>query len=284
MMNQLKAKKQIETFLIEDLGERDLSSMIFETTKQVKGSFVAKETGIFVGTCILKWVFELLGGNVEVNLKKQDGEQVVKGDIIAEVTGNVQSLLSGERVILNLIGRMSGIATLTHVAINSLDDATIKICDTRKTMPGLRLFDKYAVTCGGGSNHRFGLYDAVMLKDNHIASAGGIEQAVCLAKSKVGHTIKIEVETETVQQVKEAVMAGADIIMFDNCPPEEIKKRIKLVPDTIVTEASGGITLENLSAFKGCGVHYISLGFITHSAGVLDISFNIEGGVKVWTS
>ena len=279
-MNRLKAMRQIESFLIEDIGDRDLSSMIFKKNEQIKGRFTAKADGIFAGREVVGWVFEHLGGDVEVSLKKQDGEHVAKGDLIAEVVGSVQSLLSGERVILNLLQRMSGIATMTRLAVETLADETIKICDTRKTMPGLRMFDKYAVICGGGSNHRSGLYDAVMLKDNHIAYAGSIQKAVQLAKEKVGHTVKIEVETETEAQVIEAVKAGADIIMLDNCSPEQIKKRIPLIPDGIITEASGAITLENLSTFKGCGVHYISLGFMTHSVKALDISFNVEGGIK----
>ena len=176
---------------------------------------------------------------------------------------------------------MSGIATATKNAVNLLDDPNIRICDTRKTIPGLRIFEKYAVTCGGGFNHRVGLYDGVMLKDNHIAFAGGITQAVNLVRSKMGHMVKIEVETENEKQIIEAVEAGADVIMFDNRTPAEIKEFSKIVPKHIITEASGGISIKNIADFKGCGVNYISMGSLTHSAMPLDISFNSTEGNKL---
>ncbi|MCL1948757.1 MAG: carboxylating nicotinate-nucleotide diphosphorylase [Turicibacter sp.] len=282
-MNQLKAKKAIESFLLEDLGEQDLSSSIFDKDAEGVGTFVAKSDGVLSGVQIIEWAYQLLGGNFSVKYGKKDGDSLKKGDIIATVKGSIPTLLMGERVILNLMQRMSGIATLTKRAVDQLNSGVTQIADTRKTMPGLRQFDKYAVTCGGGKNHRFGLYDAVMLKDNHIAYAGSIEKAVAAARAKVGHTVKIEVETETEAQVVEAVKAGADIIMLDNCPPEVIKERIKLIPASIITEASGGITLDNLHTFKDSGVGYISLGCLTHSVMALDISFNLEGGTKTWT-
>lgn len=176
-----------------------------------------------------------------------------------------------------MIQRMSGIATMTRQAVECLVGSNIKICDTRKTIPGLRLFDKYAVTCGGGYNHRFGLYDAVMLKDNHIAYAGSIEKAVQMIKAKIGHTVKIEVEVESKAQVEEAVKAGVDIIMLDNCQIADINDFLTLIPNTIITEASGGINLNNLSQYRHCNLDYISLGCLTHSTSALDISFNIEG-------
>lgn len=282
-MNQLKAKKMIESFLLEDMGEIDLSSSIFDKDAEGVGTFVAKSDGVLAGVQVIAWTYELLEGSTEVHLHKADGERLKKGDLIATVKGPIKTLLTAERVILNLMQRMSGIATLTRQAVDNLNSDTTKICDTRKTMPGLRHFDKYAVTCGGGFNHRFGLYDAVMLKDNHIAYAGSIENAVKAVRERVGHTVKVEVETETEAQVIEAVKAGADIIMLDNCPPHLIKERLKLIPDSIITEASGGITLENLQTFKDCGVGYISLGCLTHSVTALDISFNLEGGTKTWT-
>jgi len=282
-MNQLKAKKAIEAFLLEDLGEGDLSSSIFEDGATGIGTFVAKADGVLAGSMIIQWAYELLGGTFEVCFEKQDGDVLKRGDVIATVKGSIPTLLSAERVILNLMQRMSGIATLTKKAVEALNSDVTKICDTRKTMPGLRHFDKYAVTCGGGKNHRFGLYDAIMLKDNHIAYAGSIEKAVKAARDKVGHTVKIEVETETEGQVAEAVKAGADIIMLDNCPPEIIQERLKLIPSSIITEASGGITLENLQTYGNCGVGFISLGCLTHSVTALDISFNLEGGTKTWT-
>jgi len=279
-MNQIQAKKVIESFLLEDIGTGDVSSSIFPPTSIAKGTFIAKAEGVFVGNKIIEWVYECLGANVAIQMFKQDSDMIKKGDIIATVEGSVTALLTGERVILNLIQRMSGIATMTREAVTKLEPDRTKICDTRKTMPGLRMFDKYAVGCGGGYNHRFGLYDAVMLKDNHITHAGSIMRAVNMIRQKVGHMMKVEVEVETKEQVLEAVAAGSDVIMLDNCPPEKIRELIKFIPDTIITEASGGITLSNLSEFRNCGLDYISLGCLTHSVVALDISFNIEGGEK----
>jgi nicotinate-nucleotide pyrophosphorylase (carboxylating) len=273
-MNTLKAKKMIEQFLLEDIGEGDLSSIhIFPINERTTGKVLAKADGVIAGTELIEITYKLLHEDIKVTLHVNDGESVQAGQLLAEVEGPVQVLLSGERVMLNLLQRMSGIATLTSKAIETLNDEKIKLVDTRKTMPGLRLFDKYAVTCGGGANHRFGLYDAVMLKDNHIAYAGSIKNAVDSLRNKLGHMVKIEVETENKDQVLQAIEAGADVIMFDNRTPDEIKEFVKLVPETIVTEASGGITLDNLASFQNCGVNVISLGCLTHSAKALDISF-----------
>lgn len=273
-MNTLKAKKMIEQFLLEDIGEGDLSSIhIFPMHERTTGKVLAKADGVIAGTELIEITYKLLHEDITVTLHVKDGESVQAGQLLAEVEGPVQVLLSGERVMLNLLQRMSGIATLTSKAVETLNDERIKLVDTRKTMPGLRLFDKYAVTCGGGANHRFGLYDAVMLKDNHIAYAGSIKNAVDSLRNKLGHMVKIEVETENKDQVLEAIEAGADVIMFDNRTPDEIKEFVKLVPETIVTEASGGITLDNLASFQNCGVNVISLGCLTHSAKALDISF-----------
>jgi nicotinate-nucleotide pyrophosphorylase (carboxylating) len=273
-MNTLKAKKMIEQFLLEDIGEGDLSSIhIFPMHERTTGKVLAKADGVVAGTDLIEITYKLLHDDIKVTLHVKDGESVRAGQLLAEVEGPVQVLLSGERVMLNLLQRMSGIATLTSKAVETLNDEKIKLVDTRKTMPGLRLFDKYAVTCGGGANHRFGLYDAVMLKDNHIAYAGSIKNAVDSLRNKLGHMVKIEVETENKDQVLQAIEAGADVIMFDNRTPDEIKEFVKLVPETIVTEASGGITLDNLASFQNCGVNVISLGCLTHSAKALDISF-----------
>ena len=273
-MNTLKAKKMIEQFLLEDIGEGDVSSIhIFPMKERSIGRVVAKANGVICGIDLIEVTYKLLHEDIKVTCHVADGEFVTQGQLIAEVEGPVQVLLSGERVMLNLLQRMSGIATLTANAVETLNDDHIKIVDTRKTMPGLRLFDKYAVTCGGGANHRFGLYDAVMLKDNHIAYAGSIKNAVEALRHKLGHMIKIEVETENEAQVREAVEAGADVIMFDNRTPDEIKQFVTLVPETIKTEASGGITLDNLASFQNCGVDVISLGCLTHSVKALDISF-----------
>ncbi|EFR87161.1 nicotinate-nucleotide diphosphorylase (carboxylating) [Listeria marthii FSL S4-120] len=280
-MNSILMNQAIHAFLLEDIGQYDLSAdTIFASDTIGNGVFLAKETGILCGISIPPKVYEILGGDVQFEAYKKDGDQVTKGDIIATVSAPVRTLLSGERVILNLMQRMSGIASQTNVAINQLDDPAIRICDTRKTAPGLRAFDKYAVQTGGGFNHRNGLYDGVMLKDNHIAFSGGITKAVATVRGKLGHMVKIEVETETPEQVKEAVQAGADIIMFDNRTPEEIAQLVKLVPAHITTEISGNITLDNINSYKGSGANYISLGSLTHSVRALDISFNSKGGIK----
>ena len=276
-MNALKVRKALESFFLEDIGEKDVTSqLIFPDNLRAKGTFLAKDTGVFVGTAVIEQGFRLLDDSIQITLHKKDGDFVGKGEILASVEGPIVSLLTAERVILNIIQRMSGIATMTRKAVLALESDHTRICDTRKTMPGLRMFDKYAVVCGGGYNHRFGLYDGVMIKDNHIAFAGSITKAVTSVKEKLGHMVKVEVETETEEQVREAIAAGADIIMFDNRTPEEVREFSKIVPSAIVTEASGGITIENLSKYGGTGVDYISLGLLTHSVKALDISFNIE--------
>lgn len=277
MMNQLKLKALLQSFLLEDVGDNDLTSnAIFPPNEVGKGEFVVKEDGVLAGMQIIKEVYHLLDSTIEIVLHRSDGDRVNRGDTIAEVHGPVVHLLTGERVILNLIQRMSGIATITGKCVTALNDPSIQICDTRKTTPGLRVLEKYAVVTGGGKNHRNGLYDGVMIKDNHIAFCGSITKAVLAARDHVGHMVKVEVETETKEEVLEAVKAGADVIMFDNRIPEEVKEFAEYVPDHIVTEASGGITLDKLAAYADTGVNYISLGFITHSVCALDISLNVR--------
>lgn len=213
---------------------------------------------------------------MQVTLCKQDGDPVESGEVVAEITGPSNVLLTGERVLLNLIQRMSGIATFTNKCVTALAGSTTRITDTRKTTPGLRLFEKYAVRCGGGYNHRGGLYDAVMLKDNHIAAAGSIVDAVKAVREQVGHMTAIEIEVETKEQLLEAIEARPHVIMFDNQTPETVSDWVQLVPDFIQTEASGGITLDELYAYGQTGVGYISLGMLTHSVKSLDISMNLS--------
>lgn len=271
----LTARKQIESYLIEDIGTGDLSTeLIFNNESKSSGYFIAKDDGIIAGLEIPDQVYQLLNQKVDFKAFYKDGDFVKAGNIIGEATGPVQGLLIGERVILNLMQRMSGIATQTFRAIQLLDDPSIRICDTRKTAPGLRFFDKLAVQIGGGYNHRMGLYDSVMLKDNHIAFAGGIEAAVAQVRNRLGHTTKIEVEIETKAQLIEALKTEVDIIMFDNRCPEEIKSWLKLVPNSIITEVSGGITLADIERYRHTGVNYISIGALTHSVKAFDISFN----------
>jgi nicotinate-nucleotide pyrophosphorylase (carboxylating) len=276
MMNELKVKEKLTEFLIEDIGCGDLTTGSLGNKDQwIQGHFISKEDGIFAGEEIIKLGFSLISKDTEVILFKHDGDRIVKGDIIASVEGTFSTLMAGERVILNLVQRMSGIATMTNEFVHILDGSGIRICDTRKVMPGLKIFDKYAVTCGGGYNHRFGLYDGVMLKDNHVAAVGSTGDAIREVRKRVGHMIRVEVEIETEEALLQAVEAKADIIMFDNRSPEEIKSWMRHVPDHIVTEVSGGITLENIHQYRETGVNYISIGALTHSVSGLDISFNI---------
>jgi nicotinate-nucleotide pyrophosphorylase (carboxylating) len=279
-MNPIQIKKSLEAFLIEDLGTGDLSSQaVFSPEEISEGTFLLKEDGIICGLSIAPIVYALLGGEVLFQPLVEEGSFQRKGTPLARVKGPIQVLLSAERLILNLWQRMSGIATATHQAVTVLADPSIRICDTRKTAPGLRIFDKYAVTQGGGFNHRVGLYDGVMLKDNHIAYAGSVTKAVQKVKDTCGHMVKIEVEVETLSAFKEAVAAKADIIMLDNRSPEEIKEFLPFNKGSII-EVSGGISLENLAEYRGCGADYISLGYLTHSVKALDISFNSGDGAK----
>jgi len=276
-MNQLELKEILRHAFSEDIGMGDLTSdSIFPQNQFGKGVYTAKADGVLAGLEIIELGYELLGEAANVSFHKNDGMPVKKGEKIAEVEAPVRELLSGERVILNLIQHLSGIATSTRLVIEKLGDSTITITDTRKTLPGLRALQKYAVRCGGGRNHRFRLDDGVMIKDNHIKAAGNIKSAIELVRSRVGHMVKIEVETENKQQVLEAVKAGVDVIMLDNRSPEEVKELMALMPDDILVEVSGGITPENISAYKGCGADVISLGWLTHSVKALDISFNLE--------
>ncbi|MGG4166891.1 carboxylating nicotinate-nucleotide diphosphorylase [Rossellomorea vietnamensis] len=278
-MNKMKLKSMLETFYREDLGDGDLSSeILFRKSDQGSFSLFMKEQGIFCGRDVIEIGFSLFGPTVDIEMFVEDGEWVEAGRSIAEIRGPMGDLLQGERVILNLIQRMSGIATETYRAVEHVRGTGVRLCDTRKTTPGLRMLEKYAVRTGGGFNHRNGLYDAVMLKDNHISFTGSITQAVKQVKKQIGHMVKVEVEIETKEQLLEAIEAGADVIMFDNCTPSTIKEWIPLVPSHIVTEASGGITRESLHAYAETGVHYISLGYLTHSVKSLDISARVGIG------
>ena len=276
-MNDIKLKSMLEQFYIEDIGNGDLSSTyLFPETTTGEMEIVAKMNGVFCGRKVIQTCLKVVDDSSTVCCHIDDGEQVKTGTIIATVTGPVQSLLKSERVLLNLIQRMSGIATATSEVAEPLQGTNTKVCDTRKTMPGLGMLDKYAVRAGGGFNHRQGLYDAVMLKDNHLAFAGSITKAVQTVREQLGHTVKIEVEIETFEQLKEAIDVRADIIMFDNCTAQEIKEWISIVPDSIITEASGMITKDKIYSYAETGVDYISLGYLTHSVQAFDISANVS--------
>lgn len=280
MINQMQAKADLQRFLNEDIGRGDASSdSIFDATVRSGGTFLLKADGVVCGLWVAPLVYQLLGDEVTFTPLVAEGSYQTAGTHLAKVTGPIRTLLTGERLILNLWQRMGGIATATYQAVQTLADSTIRICDTRKTAPGLRLFDKYAVTQGGGFNHRMGLDDGIMLKDNHIAFAGGITAAIAKVRQHNGHMIKIEVEVESLPQFKEAVAAQPDVIMLDNLAPDQIQTYLPY-NQGIVTEASGGISPANLATFKGCGVDYISLGYLTHSVQALDISFNSIKGEK----
>ncbi|MBS8265054.1 carboxylating nicotinate-nucleotide diphosphorylase [Mesobacillus boroniphilus] len=280
-MNSIKLRLLLEQFFIEDIGERDVTSeLIFGNDSKGSLVLIAKDEGVFCGEQIIHTGFRLLDESSQITVNVKDGEKVGKGQELALITGRVSSLLKAERVVLNLVQRMSGIATKTNEAVRVLNSAKTRICDTRKTTPGLRMLEKYAVRCGGGFNHRYGLYDAVMIKDNHISFAGSISNAVEAVRSNLGHMVKVEVEIETKDQLLEAIASGVDCIMFDNRPPEQIEEWIGVVPAGILTEASGGITLDNLHSYRDCGVDYISLGFLTHSVKSLDISAKVMAETK----
>jgi nicotinate-nucleotide pyrophosphorylase (carboxylating) len=275
-MNVLKLKHMLELFFIEDIGDTDVTSdFIFRESEKDELYFVAKEAGIFCGKDILEVGFRVLDDSIEVTTFKSDGDIVKPFDTIAVARGQVATLLKGERVILNLLQRLSGIATMTKKAVELTVHTGVIITDTRKTTPGLRMLEKYAVRCGGGKNHRNSLDDAIMIKDNHIAYAGSITEAVNRVKKKAGHTLKIEVEVETKEMMEEAIAAGVDIIMFDNCSPQMLREWLPLVPKSILTEASGGIHLENVREYAETGIDVLSLGCLTHSVKALDISAKV---------
>lgn len=278
-LNDIMLDKLIMNALSEDVGTGDITteSTIPETAR-AHGLYKAKESGVLCGIGVAARVFELIDRDIEFTPLKRDGDRIEKGEIIAEVRGKATNVLTGERVGLNLMQRMSGIATRTAEAVAQVEGTGAKICDTRKTTPGLRVIEKYAVKVGGGTNHRFNLADGILIKDNHIVAAGSITNAVRAARANAPHTLKIEVEVETFDELNEALDAGADIIMLDNMSCEDMKKAVGIVNGRAVTEASGNMGDRNLKEVADCGVDLISIGALTHSVRSLDISlkFRIE--------
>ena len=262
--------------LKEDIGHGDLTTNSFiSSDKIIEAKFNSREEGVLSGLPVVKSIFKMLDENIEFTSILNDGDKIVKGQDIAVVKGKARAILTGERVALNFIQRMSAIATKTNQFQEAIKPYKAKISDTRKSCPNFRIFEKYSVKAGGGFPHRFGLYDAVMIKDNHIKAAGSIKEAVKTAKQNVPHTIKIEVETENFAQIIEAVDSGADIIMFDNMSVEEIKKAVEFVNGRSITEASGTIKLETINLIASSGVDYISTSAITAKAGILDIGLDV---------
>ena len=270
---QLQADKLIRMALEEDITSEDVSTNAVMPTK-VQGTvdLIAKEDGVIAGMDVYARVFKLLDESMEIETFCQDGDEVKKGDLMAKVTGDIRVLLSGERVALNYLQRMSGIATYTRSVVKLLKGSGVTLLDTRKTTPNCRVFEKYAVRVGGGCNHRYNLSDGVLLKDNHIGAAGSITKAIQMAKAYAPFVRKIEIETETLEQVAEAVEAGADIIMLDNMTPEVMKQAVALIDGRAQTECSGNITKENIARIREIGVDFVSSGALTHSAPILDIS------------
>ena len=269
---QLQADKLIRMALEEDITSEDVSTNAVMPTK-VQGTvdLIAKEDGVIAGMDVYARVFKLLDEDTEIEMFCHDGDEVREGDLMAKVTGDIRVLLSGERVALNYLQRMSGIATYTRSVAKLLEGSGVTLLDTRKTTPNCRVFEKYAVRVGGGCNHRYNLSDGVLLKDNHIG-AGSITKAIQMAKAYAPFVRKIEIETETLEQVAEAVEAGADIIMLDNMTPEVMKQAVALIDGRAQTECSGNITKENIARICEIGVDFVSSGALTHSAPILDIS------------
>lgn len=271
------ALKLIDLALIEDIADGDITTdNLIPASEQRKAKMVAKADGVIAGLQIAEKVFRKLDPHLLWKEKIADGEKAKKGDVIVEFEGTYRALLTGERTALNFLQRMSGIATMSNRYAEEVRDYKTTILDTRKTLPGFRLLDKYAVKAGGASNHRIGLYDMVMIKDNHIEVAGGIAQAVNEIRPRIAEGIKIEVETTNLQQVQEALNAGADIIMLDNMDNASIKQAVDLIAGRAKTEASGNMTIERLRQVAATGVDFISIGALTHSVAALDISQRIE--------
>lgn len=270
---KLNADKLIMMALQEDITSEDVSTnAVMREAVQGTVDLICKQDGIIAGLEIYARVFTLLDENTVVDLKCKDGDQVKAGQLMATVTGDIRVLLSGERVALNYLQRMSGIATYTNEVSKLLEGTKTTLLDTRKTTPNCRIFEKYAVRVGGGCNHRYNLSDGVLLKDNHIGAAGSITKAVQMAKEYAPFVRKIEVEVETLDQVKEAVEAGADIIMLDNMTTEQMQEAISLIDGRAQTECSGNVTKENIARLTALGVDFISSGALTHSSPILDIS------------
>ena len=265
--------KIITTALEEDIHYVDVTTdYLLDDEHTSEAYYLAKDTGVLCGIDIAKRVFELAGGNVTMEILKKDGETVQKGDILARMKGSTKTLLKGERTALNLLQHMSGIATATAECVALVAGTRAQITDTRKTLPGLRQLQKYAVTVGGGKNHRYNLSDGAMLKDNHIGAAGSVAKAIEMAKEYCPFVRKIEIEVENLDMVKEAADAGADIIMLDNMSHDDMKEAIRIIDGRAETECSGNVTRENIAKLIDLGVDYISSGALTHSAPIMDIS------------
>ncbi len=272
MLDRLFVRKKIEEFLLEDIGYQDITTDNLRIEKDIEAIIISKENGIAAGIDISLTVFDIIDNGIKIKKLKQDGEFIEKGDVLAVIKGNGKSILKGERVMLNILQRMSGIATNTKKFSDRIKGTRAKILDTRKTTPGFRAFEKYAVRIGGGYNHRFALYDMVLIKDNHISLAGGIKEAVKQIRKNVSPMVKIEVEVSSLEEFKEALELEVDIVMLDNMSVKEVKEAIKLNSGRKHLEVSGNITVDNIREYAETGVDFISSGAVIHSAKWLDIS------------
>lgn len=269
----LNADQYILSALREDISSEDVSTnAVMPSAKKGRVELICKQEGIICGLKVFERVFTLLDADTKAEFYFKDGDRVKNKDLLGVVTGDIRVLLSGERTALNFLQRMSGIATYTNSVAELLEGSKTRLLDTRKTTPNMRIFEKYAVVTGGGKNHRYNLSDGILLKDNHIGAAGGVKEAIEMAREYAPFVRKIEVETENLSMVKEAVEAGADIIMLDNMSPEEMKKAVELIGGRAKTECSGNVTKENIEKIKDIGVDFVSSGALTHSAPILDIS------------
>jgi len=279
-LSPLLIEKTVRAALEEDLGASyiDLTSdLTIPADTTATAVLRAREDGVIAGLIVGLSAFTLLDPEFDISVHIHDGDNVAAGQVIASITGPARALMGAERVALNFIGHLSGIATETAKYVSALAGTGAQVCDTRKTLPGLRAFQKYAVSCGGGANHRFGLYDAVMIKDNHIAIAGGIEEALRNAALLAGHTTKIEIEVDTLGQLEQVLATGmGDIVLLDNMDTKTIAKAVAMVDKRLVTEASGGVTVENIRAIGETGVDYISVGALTHSVRNFDLGLDID--------
>ncbi len=276
MLDRLFIRKKIEDFLLEDIGHQDITTDSLKIDKEVEAYLISKESGILAGIDIATVTLEIIDPSIKIFKHKKDGERIKKGEKIATIKGSGKSILKSERVMLNILQRLSGIATNTSYYVEKIKETSAKILDTRKTTPGFRAFEKYAVKIGGGYNHRFALYDMVMIKDNHIALTGSIKEAVKQIKNSVSPMVKIEVEVSSIEQFEEALSTDADIIMLDNMEIDEIKKAVEINRGKKLLEVSGNITIENIREYAKTGVDFISSGALIHSAKWLDISLKFK--------
>lgn len=277
MLNNYQIDGLIRRALEEDIGTGDVTTnSTVSANRTARGRLIAKEPGVICGLPIFGRVFELLEPGIELNCRVREGSFVPQGAVVAEISGPARQILTGERVALNFLQHLSGIATRTHEAVTLVAGSKAAIVDTRKTTPGLRALEKYAIRIGGGANHRFNLSDGVLIKDNHIRAAGGITQAVAAARQNAVHTLKIEVEAETMGQVEEAIACKADIIMLDNMTTEEMTKAVRFIHGRAIVEASGNMGEKDLKEVAATGVDLISIGALTHSVRALDISLRFE--------